>query len=70
MIFGKNRGIIHYRGDIMADYKAMYLKLFNEVTDTIERLQKIQQECEEIYIKSEEENLKNFEIYKNEIPNS
>ena len=50
----------------MADYKAMYLKLFNEVTDTIERLQKIQQECEEIYIKSEEENLKNFEIHKNE----
>ena len=50
----------------MADYKAMYLKLFNEVTDTIERLQKIQQECEKIYIESEKENLKNFEIHKNE----
>ena len=50
----------------MADYKAMYLKLFNEVTDTIERLQKIQQQCEDIYIKSEEENFKNFEILKNE----
>jgi len=50
----------------MADYKSMYYKLFNEVTDTIERLQKIQQECEELYIKSEEDNLKNFEIYKDD----
>ena len=50
----------------MADYKSMYYKLFNEVTDTIERLQKIQQECEELFIKSEEDNLKNFEIYKDD----
>ena len=50
----------------MVDYKSMYLKLFNEVTDTIERLQKIQQECEEIYIKSEEENLTDFKPLKNE----
>ena len=53
----------------MADYKAMYLKLFNEVTDTIEHLQKIQQECEEMYIKSEEENLAYFKILKNEEEN-
>lgn len=48
----------------MADYKSMYYKLFNEVTDTIERLQKIQQECEQIFIDSEEENLKKLELYK------
>lgn len=48
----------------MSDYKTMYYKLFNEVTDTIERLQKIQQLCEQLYIESEEENRKNFEIYK------
>ncbi len=53
----------------MADYKSMYYKLFNEVTDTIERLQKIQQECEQIFIDSEEETLKNFELYKNESNN-
>jgi len=35
-------------------YKDMYLKLFNEVTDTIERLKEIQKECEEMYIASEE----------------
>ena len=50
----------------MADYKAMYLKLFNEVTDTIEWLQTIQQECEQIFLDSEEDNMRNFEIYKNE----
>ena len=48
----------------MADYKSMYYKLFNEVTDTIERLQKIQQECEELFIKSEEDNLKNLKYTK------
>ena len=50
----------------MADYKAMYFKLFNEVTDTINRLQEIQQQCEEMFITSEEENIKNFELYKKE----
>ena len=53
----------------MADYKSMYLKLFNEVTDTIERLQKIQQECEEVYINSEEDNLSHFKVLKNEEEN-
>ena len=32
-------------------------------------LQKIQQECEQIFIDSEEETLKNFELYKNESNN-
>ena len=49
----------------MADYKAMYFKLFNEVTDTINRLQQIQQECEEMFITSEEDNIRNFEVLKN-----
>ena len=39
----------------MADYKAMYYKLFNKVSDVICDLQEIQQICEEMYIESEEE---------------
>ena len=50
----------------MADYKKMYCELFNKVTDVINELQEIQQRYEELYIKSEEENIKNFEVYKNE----
>lgn len=56
----------------MADYQKMYSMLFNEVTDTIEdldefvekakelreRLVKIQQRCEEIYEKSNEQTIK------------
>ena len=34
----------------MPDYKTMYVRLFNEVTATIERLQEIQKECENVYI--------------------
>jgi len=34
----------------MADYKAMYLKLFNAVTDTISVLQTAQSETEAMYI--------------------
>ena len=43
----------------MADYKKMYLRLFNSVSDAIEHidiaseiLKKAQQDCEEIYIDS------------------
>jgi len=36
-------------------YKKMYFELFNEVTDTIEKLKKIQQKCEELYISCEDE---------------
>ena len=37
----------------MPDYKELYLKLFNEITDVIEKLKEIQKEAEEIYIKGE-----------------
>ena len=36
----------------MADYQAMYAKLFNKITDIITQLQEIQREAEEIYIAS------------------
>ena len=56
----------------MADYQKMYSLLFNEVTDTIEdldefindakelreRLVKIQQKCEDIYERTNEETVK------------
>jgi len=38
----------------VADYKAMYLKLFNAMSETIESLQKYQQEVEELYLSMEE----------------
>ena len=34
----------------MADYKSMYLKLFNAVTDTINALQTAQSETEDMYM--------------------
>jgi len=49
----------------MADYKTMYYKLFNKITDVINDLQEIQQLCEQLYVESEEDNLKNFEVLKN-----
>ncbi len=66
----KNNEYLHYiynkalreKGGIsMADYNEMYYKLFNQVTDTIEQLKKLQQQlqdalqsAEEIYIESSE----------------
>ena len=38
----------------MPDYKTMYYKLFNAVTDAVEILQQAQIEAEERYIKSSE----------------
>ena len=38
----------------MPDYRKLYHILFNEITDTIERLQEIQVRAEEIYINSPE----------------
>jgi len=38
----------------MPDYQKMYAALFNQITDTIEHLQKIQQEVEELYISADE----------------
>lgn len=36
----------------MAVYKDMYIQLFTSVTKTIDELQKVQQECEEMYLKN------------------
>ena len=38
----------------MEDYKEMYLKLFRKVTETIETLQIVQQQVEELYMAQEE----------------
>lgn len=38
----------------MADYKTMYLTLFNAVTDAVKLLQKAQIEVEEMFISQEE----------------
>lgn len=38
----------------MPDYKTMYAKLFNKITDVVEELQEIQREVEEMYIESGE----------------
>ncbi len=34
----------------MADYKDLYFKLFNKVTDVIVELQEIQKQAEELYL--------------------
>ena len=39
----------------MADYKLMYINLFNHITDAIELLQSAQREAEECYIAEDEE---------------
>ena len=39
----------------MEDYKKMYYELFNEITDVIEKLKKIQLNAEERYISAESE---------------
>lgn len=38
----------------MPDYQKMYKTLFNEVSDTIERLQQVQQQTEELYMSEQE----------------
>jgi len=38
----------------MPDYQKMYHSLFNDVTDTISKLQQAQQKTEEMYISSKE----------------
>ena len=37
----------------MENYKEMYLTLYNAITDEIERLKKLQQKVEEMYINQE-----------------
>ena len=39
----------------MTDYKEMYFKLLNATEDAIRILIKAQQECEEMYLSSEDE---------------
>jgi len=41
----------------MADYKRMYTKLLNTVTDTIRTLQSAQVETEEMFLSQEEPNI-------------
>lgn len=36
----------------MPIYKEMYLKLFQQVSKTIENLQQVQQECEQMYMEA------------------
>ena len=40
----------------MENYREMYAKLFNKITDVIKELQDIQKEAEEMYIKAANEN--------------
>jgi len=55
-----------FKGEkIMPDYKAMYLDLFNSVTDAIEILSEAQRKSEELFITScekEAEKLKNIKL--------
>ncbi len=36
----------------MADYRKMYLKLFNEITNVIDELQEVQRQTELMYMES------------------
>lgn len=45
----------------MPNYEKLYHKLFNEITETIEKLQKIQQDAEEMYLDMCEEEFPNDE---------
>ncbi len=53
----------------MPDYKAMYLNLFNSVTEAVKILSDAQKRAEEIYITTSEmddEKIKNFKIINKE----
>ena len=51
------------RSDIMPDYKTMYAKLFNAITDAVEILQEAQKATEEMYIESgEKEELRKTQL--------
>ena len=43
------------RGEMMADYKQMYLKLLNATENAMEMLIAAQRQCEELYIQTEEQ---------------
>ena len=38
----------------MEDYKEMYLNLFNNITEIIEELKKVQAETEEMYVNAQD----------------
>ena len=44
-----------YGGDTVPDYKAMYYRMFNAMTDISKYIQIVQQDCEEMYIRSKYE---------------
>ena len=44
----------------MADYKEMYIRMFQAATQAIEILTKAQQDCEELYISASEPELTVF----------
>ncbi len=46
----------------MADYKMMYEKIFNKVSDVITQMQIIQQQTESMYIESDEPDMKLMEL--------
>ena len=47
----------------MPDYKTMYGKLFNAITDAVEILQQAQRDTEELYIESgEKESLRTTDL--------
>ncbi len=54
----------------MADYKSMYYKLFNQVSKTIEELENIQHQTEELFALTETPNLYVLKVEKNENINS
>ena len=49
----------------MPDYKKLYHKLFNEITDTIEKLKKTQEDAEELYLEMCEKEFPNGEDLEN-----
>ena len=53
-----------YKGEVtMPDYKTMYAKLFNAITDAVEILQQAQRDTEEMYIESgEKESLRTLDL--------
>lgn len=50
----------------MTDYKEIYILLFNKITETIESLQEIQQQTEEMYIAQEAAALRAMELHTKE----
>ena len=48
----------------MADFKSMYFRLFDKVTDAVNILQSAQQEGEDAYTESDDENI--IKLFNNE----